>query len=80
MLQSMGSQRVRHDLVTQQQEHAPIRTAPSLSTPPNGNTKYWRMGNNTNFNSLLKECIFCLSRKRLSVFSEAKQASHLEIH
>jgi len=80
MLHSMGSQRVGYDLATEQQEHTPIRTAPSLPTPPNENTKYWRLGYNTNFNSLLKERICCLSRKRLSVFSEAKQASHLEIH
>ena len=62
MLQSMGSQRVGHDLATQQQEHTPIRTAPSLPPPPKANTKYWRLGNNTKFNSLLKERICCLSR------------------
>ena len=73
----MGSERVRHDIATQQQEHTNVRMAPS---PPNANAKYWRMGNNSNFNSLLKERIYCLSRKRLSVFSEAKQASYLEIH
>ena len=73
----MGSERVRHDIATQQQEHTNVRMAPS---PANANAKYWRMGNNSNFNSLLKERIYCLSRKRLSVFSEAKQASYLEIH
>ena len=29
----MGSQRVRHYLATQQQEHTPIRTSPSLQPP-----------------------------------------------